>query len=149
MCNANKLRGKSPGEASDEVPMNDIQAPTPPSGGATTTVHQQPNRATRRVEMTTTPETHIGEPDTEVTLEAVSRTPILITEQEVVFGTAVAAPPRPTTMRWWTGATAVVVAALHRMFATSAPDARPPRRHYPKRYVFLEHSRLAREMDRL
>src|SRR5258708_12063469 len=97
MRNANKLRGKSPGEASDEVPMNDIQAaPTPPIGGATTTVHQQPNRATRRAEMTTTPETHIGEPDTEVTLEPVSPTPILITHQNVSFPTAVAAPPPPT-----------------------------------------------------
>jgi hypothetical protein len=35
------------------------------------------------------------------------------------------------------------------MFPTSTPDARPARRHYPKRYVFLEHSCLAREMDRL
>jgi hypothetical protein len=99
--------------------------------------------------MTATPETHVGAPGIEPTLEAVSRAPILITEQEVVFGTAVAAPPRPTTTHWWTEATSVVVAAIHRMFATSAPDARPAHRHYPKHYVFLENSCLAREMDRL
>lgn len=99
--------------------------------------------------MTATPETHVGAPGIEPTLEAVSRAPILITEQEVVFGTAVAAPPRPTTTQWWTEATSVVVAAIHRMFATSAPDARPAHRHYPKHYVFLENSCLAREMDRL
>jgi hypothetical protein len=98
--------------------------------------------------MTATPKTHVRASDIERTLEAVSRAPVLITEQEVVFGTAVAAPPRPTT-HWWTEATSVVVAAVPRMFATSAPDARPARRHYPKRYVFLENSCLAREMDRL
>ena len=48
-----------------------------------------------------------------------------------------------------TEATSVVVAAIHRMFATSAPDARPAHRHYPKHYGFLENSCLAREMDRL
>jgi hypothetical protein len=145
-----KFKGKSPDNAAAEVPMNDIHAATaPPIGGATTTPHQQPNRATRRAEMTTTPETYVGAPDGEPALEALSAAPILITEQEVVFGTAAAVRARPTTMRSWTKATSVALAAVRRMFATPIPDTRQARRHYPKRYVFLEHSCMSREMDRL
>jgi hypothetical protein len=99
--------------------------------------------------MTATRETYVGAPDVDLTVEAVPRAPVLITEQEVVFGTAVAAAAPPTTTHWWTEATSVVVAAMHRVFATSAAHARPARRHCPKRYAFLENSCLAREMDRL
>jgi hypothetical protein len=98
--------------------------------------------------MTSTPEIDVGAPDAEPRLQAVSHAPILITEQQVALGTAVAVRARPTTTHRWTDATDVL-AAIHRMFATSAPAARPARRHYPKRYAFLEHSRLARETDRL
>jgi hypothetical protein len=100
--------------------------------------------------MTATPQTYVGEPDVEPSLEALSRTPILIAEQDVVFGTAVAVPPRRTAMvHWCTGATSVVLAAMHRTFATSTPDARPTRRDCPRRYIYLENTRMAREMDRL
>jgi hypothetical protein len=99
--------------------------------------------------MTAPPETRLGAPHAEPTLEAVSQAPILITEQEVAFSTAVVAPPRPTTTRWRTEATSVVAAAMQRVFATSAFDDRPPHRHYPKRYAFLEGACLGREMDRL
>jgi hypothetical protein len=71
--------------------------------------------------------------------------PTLITEQEVVFGTA--AVVRPST-RWWTQA-ARVIAAPTLMSVTTAADPRPKRRHYHSRSVFLEDSRMAREMLRL
>jgi hypothetical protein len=71
----------------------------------------------------------------------------LITEQEVVFGTAAAVPVQP--VRWWTGATRVVAEAMHRIFVTSSADPRPKRRHYPPRATYLEYSRMRREMDRL
>jgi hypothetical protein len=74
----------------------------------------------------------------------------LITEQEVIFGTAAALSPPST--RWWTRAArvlAVILAAPTRMFVTTAADSRPKRRHYPPRLDFLEDSRMAREMHRL
>jgi hypothetical protein len=98
--------------------------------------------------MTTTPETYVGAPDGEPALEALSPAPILITEQEVVFSTAAAVRARPT-MRRCTEAISLVVRTIHQTFATSAPDARPARRDYPKHYLFLERACLAREMDRL
>lgn len=76
--------------------------------------------------------------------------PTLITEQEVIFGTAAALSPPPT--RWWTRAArvlAVILAAPTRMFVTTAADSRPKRRHYPQRYDFIEDARMAREMHRL
>ncbi len=82
-------------------------------------------------------------------LEAVSPAPILIIEQEVVFSTAAAMPLRPKTIHWWSEMTGVAFGAVHRMFLSSTPDARQPRQYYPKRYEFLEHSCMAREMDRL
>jgi hypothetical protein len=80
---------------------------------------------------------------------AVSPAPVLITEKEVLFSTAAAVPLRPTTTRWWSEATGVVVAAIHRMSLTSRPDGRQPRQDYPRRYEFLERSCMAREMGRL
>jgi hypothetical protein len=88
--------------------------------------------------MTTTPETYAGARDREPTVEAVSHAPVLITEHEILVGTAVAVRTRPTTMPWCTEAMSIVVRAIHPMFATLASDARPARRVYPKRYVFLE-----------
>jgi hypothetical protein len=84
----------------------------------------------------------------ELAPETASRTPILITEQEVAFSTAAAGPVQPTTTRWWTQTSHVVLLAIRRMFLTSA-DARPARRHYPSRLSYLEHSCMAREMHRL
>src|SRR5271156_5354585 len=60
----------------------------------------------------------------------VSSTEVLITEQEVLFGTAVAA-------------------LVGSMVAISDRRSRPPRRDYPKRYEFLERAAMAREMGRL
>ena len=74
----------------------------------------------------------------ELAPETVSRTPILITEQEVAFSTAAAVPVQPTTTRWWTQTSRVILLAIRRMF-----------RHYPSRLSYLEHSCMAREMDRL
>jgi len=83
--------------------------------------------------------------------EAVAKpAPALITEHEVVFGTAAALSP-PSTRRWTRLARvrAVILAALTRIFVTAAADPPAKRRHYPPRLDFLENSRMAREMDRL
>jgi hypothetical protein len=73
--------------------------------------------------------------------------PTLITEQEVRFATAAAV--RPPTTRWWTRATHVLAGTARRMFVTTSAESRPPRRHYPRQYDFIEDARMAREMDRL
>jgi|GEM_PF-1140230 len=83
-----------------------------------------------------------GEP--EPALERVSARPILITEQEVAFGTAAALGVQLRTTRWWIRATRVIAAATRRMFLTLMADSRRPRR-----YGFLENALMAREMDRL
>jgi hypothetical protein len=85
------------------------------------------------------------EPSTQLGVSA----PILISEPEVAFSTAAAAPVRlPKTWRW-AAVTAVVLAAWHRMVLTLTPEDRGPRRYCAKRYDFLEHACMAREMDRL
>jgi hypothetical protein len=71
-------------------------------------------------------------------------TEVLITEQEVLFGTAAALPARRrrhTSRRFG--------ASVRRMFPVSAQSSRPQQGDYPRRYEFLEHSLMAREMDRL
>jgi hypothetical protein len=81
--------------------------------------------------------------DAESTLvkDGISDAPVLITEQEVVFSTAVALSSRPaSTSRRLIDAIRVVGAALR-------PP--PPRPHFPQRFSYLEASRMAREMDRL
>ncbi len=67
---------------------------------------------------------------------------VLITEQEVLFGTraADALLPKVSTPRRWAGAIRVAVGSLH---------LPPPRRRYPTDTGYLERSRMAREMDRL
>ena len=67
--------------------------------------------------------------------------PVLITEQEVVFGTRVAVSPRKASMS-------------RRLFeavrgAANSLHLPPPHQHYPTNTGYLEHSRMAREMDRL
>jgi hypothetical protein len=73
-----------------------------------------------------------------------SPTPVLITEQEVMLGSAVAVPlPRPRPL--WRFAEAV-----RGLFVTSTVEARPKRRHYPpRRDGFLEQAAMSREMHRL
>jgi len=69
--------------------------------------------------------------------------PTLITEQEVLFGTAVTL--RPPSTRWWVR----LAVTTRRLFATSAAEQRPEQRHYPRRLEFIEDARMSREMDRL
>lgn len=66
--------------------------------------------------------------------------PVLITEGQVRMGTTavLGAPGRHRTV--WR---ALVAAVLGRR------RPRRQRRHYPPRYVFLEHAAMAREMQRL
>ncbi len=67
--------------------------------------------------------------------------PVLVTEQEVKFGTAAAVRPRPTPItRRMTGALRVAAAALR-------PP--PPRPHYAHSARYLVDARMSREMDRL
>jgi hypothetical protein len=99
--------------------------------------------------MTATPQAHVTRRDGEPILESATSATVLVTEQEVAFGTAAAVRPRPTTTRWWTATISVVLGAIHRMVAAVASGAGPARRHYPKHYTFLEHACMAREMDRL
>jgi hypothetical protein len=72
-------------------------------------------------------------------------TPVLITEQEVMFATAAAVPLQPETAgRRWTD----VIGAVRAMFVSSTDQPRE-RRHYPPRNDYLESSRMSREMHRL
>ena len=66
---------------------------------------------------------------------------VLITEQQVMFGTAAAAASRPTNR---------LMAALGRVFATSTTETRSRQHHdVPRRMYYLESARMGREMDRL
>ena len=70
--------------------------------------------------------------------EKVSTT-VLITEQEVLFGTAVAAAIPQSRKHWWPGATRALHATLH-----------PPTRHHPRLGMsYLRDSMEDREKYRL
>jgi hypothetical protein len=74
-----------------------------------------------------------------------SPAPVLITEQEVMFATAVAggAPPTAAVRRPW------IVQLRQRLSAWASPQ-REPRRHYPRlRPSYIEYAAMAREMERL
>lgn len=82
--------------------------------------------------------------------EASPRTPVLITEQQVLFATAAALPLRPAkTSRRWTEVMRAIGASVRAAFVTPSDEAGPRRRHYPSRNEYLEDSRMAREMLRL
>jgi hypothetical protein len=66
--------------------------------------------------------------------------PVLITEQEVMLGTAAAVAPKATPITRMIDALRVVGAALR-------PP--PPRPHYARQAMYFEDARMAREMDRL
>jgi len=85
--------------------------------------------------------------DTNLTLEGASPAPILITEQEVAFGTAAAVPFQPTTNPWWTDAIRVVAMAICWIFRMTGSLL--ARRRYPPRLDFLEGSITSRELHRL
>jgi hypothetical protein len=74
-------------------------------------------------------------------LETEAQQPVLITEQEVVFGTAATVRPRsiPITHR--------MVGVLRAVGAALRPP--PPRPHYARRAYYLEYAAMSREMDRL
>jgi hypothetical protein len=81
--------------------------------------------------------------------EASPRTPVLITEQQVLFATAAALPLQPAkTSRRWVEVLRAIGASV-RAAVTSSDEARPKRQHYPARNDFLEDSRMSREMLRL
>ncbi|MBV8862625.1 MAG: hypothetical protein JO259_12310 [Mycobacterium sp.] len=89
----------------------------------------------------------ITEPFALPTDAVVRPAPTLITEQEVMLGTAAAQRIGPT--RWWTSATRLVAVGLRRVVPSPSAQPRPARRHVPPRASYLEHSRLEREMHRL
>lgn len=66
---------------------------------------------------------------------------VLVTEQQVMFGTAAAAASRPGNG---------LMAALGRVFATSTTET-PSRRqqNVARRMYYIESARMGREMDRL
>jgi hypothetical protein len=70
---------------------------------------------------------------------------VLITEQEVMLGSAAALAPRPTTV------TRRMINALHVVgdAVGNAMRPPPPRPHYAHRPAYLERAAMAREMDRL
>ncbi|OBG26565.1 hypothetical protein A5673_07460 [Mycobacterium sp. E3198] len=73
----------------------------------------------------------------------VTSTEVLISTQQVVFGTAAALGARRTSIG------GRLVATARRMLTTATDASVPERRHYPKRYGFLENALMAREMERL
>lgn len=81
--------------------------------------------------------------------QLVSPEAVLITEQEVVLGTAVALRARPVPRHRWSEATHVLLATVRRAFAPAIQEGRPVHRYYPKQYAFLEKACMGREMDRL
>ena len=95
----------------------------------------------------TSAETAVVAIDSAATLETVSPTPVLITEQEVMFATAAAVPLQPVKTRGWISR--VVGSVALAASVTSNSEDRPKPRRYPPRNDFLESSRMVREMDRL
>lgn len=91
--------------------------------------------------------------------EEVSVPPILVTEQEVAFGTATALGLQPRTSRWWIRATQVFVESGRRRWLDAALMPRlgrvlsaltQPSPHHPRREpAYLEAARMSREMERL
>ena len=93
-----------------------------------------------RLSIEATPDEITGTQPT-VSNDDLSQPPALVTEQQVMFGTASAVRPRSTPItRRMTGALRVAAAALR-------PP--PPRPHYAHSAWYLEDTRMSREMDRL
>ncbi len=74
-------------------------------------------------------------------LETEAQPPVLITEQEVMLGTAIAVRPPsiPITRR--------MVGVLRAVATSLRPP--PPRPHHARRAYYLECAAMSREMDRL
>jgi hypothetical protein len=73
--------------------------------------------------------------------------PTLITEQQVLFGTAAAAALPPVKTRRFSDAVHAVVGSVRTWLVSAAQPPVPQR--YPKRHVWLENSLMSREMHRL
>jgi hypothetical protein len=73
----------------------------------------------------------------------VSSAEVLISTQQVVFGTAAALGARRESIG------RRFVAIVRRALMTPAEESGQPRRHYPKHYAFLERALMSREMERL
>lgn len=85
----------------------------------------------------------VDQPTRQAPAAEASSTDVLITTQQVAFGTAAAAGVRRENIGHR------FVAVMRRLFATSTDASRPRPQHVPKRYAFLEDSLMAREMGRL
>ncbi len=70
-----------------------------------------------------------------------SDTTVLITVAQLALGTAAATGVRRKHRRW--------VALLSRIFVPAPKASRPRRRPYQPRMAYLDHPRMAREMERL
>src|ERR1700722_14328123 len=68
-------------------------------------------------------------------------TTVLITEAQLALGTAAATGVRRKDRRW--------LALLSRILVPAPKASRPKRRPYPPRMAYLDHPRMAREMERL
>ena len=99
------------------------------------------------IEITGAPEPPLSDPPDVLQQSGVrmqdhaSDTMVLITEAQVAFATAAATGVRRKDSRW--------VALLSRIFVPAPKASRPKRRRYQPRMAYLEHSLMAREMERL
>ena len=94
-------------------------------------------------ETAVSPSRSTTEPTTRSTMEPTT----LITEEQVRFSTAAAVALPPAKTRGFGDVVHELAEKVRAMFASS--EKRPAKKHYPKRYDFLEDARMAREMDRL
>ena len=117
------------------------------------------SRIQRRSTTATEAPTHLSRPDLipadpaqgpagvdPVVEPAAARAPILVTEQQVMFGTAAAVrvPNKKTAKPW------IALLRPRRLFTYSTAHEGAARdRHYPNHYGYLEQALMAREMDRL
>ena len=92
--------------------------------------------------------THNQTPKTESasapSVEQSTDTAALITEQQVLFGSAAALAPAPARRR---NVAHGLASSVRAMFAR--PERPHAPKHYPQRFVYLEQSAMSREMDRL
>ena len=89
------------------------------------------------------PQVPIPRPTSPAPADEAAAAEVLITEQEVLLGTAAALPARRQSLG------RRFVALIKRMSAVVVEAAGPPRPSVPRRYEFLERALMAREMDRL
>ncbi len=96
----------------------------------------------------TTNQTQESETTPAPAVEQSTGTAALITEQQVLLGSAAALAPAPAKPHFWSRAAHTVAAPVHALFARPEKQRRA-QKHYPQRYAYLEHSAMSRAMDRL